>query len=67
MKRLPYTQENIGHYIGNPLFAIETSLFSLRSRLENGNVPGAIEVIATMEKAVEKAKKAMKRLEKKAK
>lgn len=60
--------EDIGHLVGNPLFALETNLDTLRNRLEvfnkTGRVPyselaSVFEVLGAVERCLEKTKNAL--------
>lgn len=53
MKELPHTFENLDHYLGNPLFAIETNVHILR-RTTNFY---RYDVLDSMERSVNKMKK----------
>jgi pentatricopeptide repeat protein len=58
-KPLAVTMENLDHFIGNPLFAIETNLDPLRKRIKEGRIEEALEILDEMQRSVDLAKEAL--------
>lgn len=48
--------ENLDHFLGNPLFAIETNLGPLRKRIKEGRIEEALEVVDAIETSINTAK-----------
>jgi hypothetical protein len=53
------TIDNLDHFIGNPLFAIETNLNPLRKRIREGRVEEALEIVDNIETSINQAKTAL--------
>lgn len=51
--------QNLDHFIGNPLFAIETNLEPLRKRIRESRIEEALQIVNDIEISVEKAKMAL--------
>jgi len=51
--------ENLDHFLGNPIFAIETNLDPLRKRIREGRIEEALAVVDSIQASVEQAKTAI--------
>lgn len=48
--------ENVRHLIGNPMFALETNLSSVRRRIQQGKSTEALELLDSMQTSIERIK-----------
>lgn len=53
---LPYNLENLGHHIGNPLFALETNLNILENRIKTKSPKNNEQIFRDMEISIERIK-----------
>lgn len=60
VKKAKKTTLGLDHFLGNPLFAIETNLNPLRKRIKDGRYNEALEIIDSIQRSVNKAKEALK-------
>ena len=57
-------QNDPEHIIGNPVFAIETNLISLRKRITSGRTEEALEIVDEIQVSIERIKSALTQLQK---
>ena len=56
-------KNDIAHIVGNALFAIETNLQPLQSRIQRNDHIGCLEILCEIQTSIEKAKDGLKRWE----